>query len=152
MRIAVAFTRKEHELPLSKHNRLLMQAELQNETTAAGDKSGVCLEFLKGTCDKGPACPFSHSLQEYYFQVCKKQPFVSVSKQSVPESLRTCVGHEGAAGQGSPSHLCKRLYVLQCVIPVLFPGQPKRAEAFIAALVLSLVLLSVCHSLSHNLS
>ena len=137
----------------------IMQAELQNDATTAGDKNGVCLEFLKGTCDKGPACPFSHSLQEYYFQVCKKQPFVSVSKQSVPESLRTCVGHEGPMGQES-SHLCKRLYVLQCVIPVLFPGQPKRAEAFIAALVLLLLVvnvffcltLAVCFFLAVNLS
>lgn len=120
-----------------------VQAELQNDAAASGDKSGVCLEFLKGTCDKGLSCPFSHSLQEYYCQVCKRHPYVSVSKSTVTDSLRSCIGNEGSANPESTASACKRAYVLRCVIPVLFPGQPKRAEAFIAALVLVLVIPAV---------
>jgi hypothetical protein len=123
-----------------------VQAELQNNVSESGtgEKSGVCLEFLKGTCERGLTCSFSHSLQEYYCQVCKRHPYVSVSRQSIAESLCSTAGNDGGTGQECPADMCLRSYLLRCVIPVLFPGQPKRAEAFIAALVTYLAHSSAC--------
>ena len=115
---------------------LCLQAELQNDNPSASwDKSGICLEFLKGTCDKGLSCPFSHTLQDYYTTVCKRHPYLAVAKQSVAEAIRTTAGSESSSSQESAADVCHRAYILRCVVPLLFPGQPKRAEAFIAALV-----------------
>lgn len=124
--------RFKHDVSMVKS---LLLAELQNDTPSSSwDKSGICLEFLKGTCDKGLSCPFSHTLQDYYTTVCKRHPYVSVAKQSVAEAIRTTVGLESNSIQESAPDVCHRAYILRCVVPVLFPGQPKRAEAFIAAL------------------
>lgn len=109
-----------------------MQAELQQEPGEFGFKNGVCLEFLKGACDKGGQCPFSHSLQEYYHHVCKRKPTGSISKKSIPATLQASLFGRGYL---SAEDRCKRSYALRCVIPTLFPGDMRRSEAIIAALV-----------------
>jgi hypothetical protein len=116
-----------------------MQAELERKAGPTSHKSGVCLEYLRGTCQKGNGCRFSHTLKDYYAHVCKHKPHVSVAKCSISESLLAAL----VAGQPNSSfeqamltaERCQRSYVLRCMIPTMIPGDSKRAEALIAALV-----------------
>jgi hypothetical protein len=116
-----------------------VQAELERKAPPTSHKSGVCLEYLKGTCNKGDGCLFSHALKDYYAHVCKRKPHASIAKRSVSESLLAAL----VADQPNSSfeqatqtaERCRRSYVLRCMIPTLIPGDPKRAEALIASLV-----------------
>ena len=96
----------------------------------------MCLEYLKGTCTKGDNCPFSHSLKDYYLHVCKRKPYACTAKKSVSESLLAAlVADNPEQARQQSAERCKRSYVLRCLIPMLIPGDAKRAEALIAALV-----------------
>jgi hypothetical protein len=128
-----------HALFLTLTASMCLQAELERKGPPVSNKTGVCLEYLKGTCNKGDSCPFSHSLKDYYIHVCKRKPHACIAKKSVSESLLAALVADNPENANhhvpNSADRCKRSYVLRCLIPTLIPGDPKRTEALIAALV-----------------
>ena len=114
-----------------------LQNELDRKAPERQNKSGVCLEYLKGTCNKGDGCPFSHSLRDAYEYVCKRKPHARIAQQNVSQNLLAALVAEqpGAVQGASAAEQCKRSYVLRTLIPTLVPGDAKRGEAIIACLV-----------------
>jgi hypothetical protein len=98
------------------------------------NKSGVCLEYLKGVCTKDAVCPFSHTLKDYYVHVCKRKPHACISKRPAVETFVSMLSQCRQPAEDVASR-CKRSYMLRCLIPAIFPGDQKRAEAVVAVMV-----------------
>lgn len=114
-----------------------MQSEVFQQQIRGKDcRSGVCLEYLKGTCPKAGTCPFSHALKDFYAHVCKQKSYVCITSCSVSEAIIRGREHVHVhPSQAAAANACKRVYMLRSLVPYLFEDDHEQAEAITCVLV-----------------
>lgn len=100
-------------------------------------RSGVCLEYLKGTCSKMSMCPFSHNLKDYYAHVCKQKPYARVCYCTISQAILQC----WECACESSSHMLnakttKRVHSVRNLLPYMFEDR-EQSDAIICILVRS---------------